>query len=130
MPYLIDTNVFIHARDGTDAVLNKFSEHDGEIAMSALSLAELQRGFDPSLPAAALRRERHQILIRQIPILPFDTEAAEAYGVIIARVGRIKVRDFDHLIAAHAISTRSVLVTNNAADFRDIPGLDMENWIG
>ena len=128
MSYLIDTNVFIHARDGTGAVLEKFAEHSNEIFMSALSLAELQRGFDARLPAAALRRERHQILLKHIPILPFDAKAAEAYGVIVAQVGRIKAHDFDHLIAAHAISTRSVLVTNNIADFNDIPGLALENW--
>ena len=51
MAYLIDTNIAIHARDGTDAVLVKLAEHDGEVLLSALSLAELQRGVyrDPSL---------------------------------------------------------------------------------
>ena len=44
MAYLIDTNIAIHARDGTDAVLVKLAEHDGEVLLSALSLAELQRG--------------------------------------------------------------------------------------
>ena len=128
MPYLVDTNIFIHARDGTDSVLRKFSEHSGEIAMSALSLAELQRGFDSRLPSAALRRERHQILLQHMPILPFDAAAAEAYGRIIAQVGRVKSHDFDHLIAAHAIATRSVLVTNNAADYSDIAVLTIEDW--
>ena len=33
------------------------------------------------------------------------------------------------MIAAHAISSDSILVTNNKADFRDIPGLSMENWV-
>jgi tRNA(fMet)-specific endonuclease VapC len=32
------------------------------------------------------------------------------------------------MIAAHSISTRSILVTNNASDFADIPGLTLENW--
>jgi tRNA(fMet)-specific endonuclease VapC len=32
------------------------------------------------------------------------------------------------MIAAHAISTGSILVTANAADFRDIPELTLENW--
>jgi tRNA(fMet)-specific endonuclease VapC len=32
------------------------------------------------------------------------------------------------MIAAHAISSDSILVTNNKADFRDIPGLAMESW--
>jgi predicted nucleic acid-binding protein len=32
------------------------------------------------------------------------------------------------MIAAHAISGDSVLVTSNKAGFRDIPGLSVENW--
>jgi len=45
LAYLIDTNVAIHARDGTDAVLAKLAEHDGEVLLSASNLAELQRGL-------------------------------------------------------------------------------------
>jgi tRNA(fMet)-specific endonuclease VapC len=37
--------------------------------------------------------------------------------------------DYDRMIAAHAISSRSILVTNNLADFSDIPGLSMEKWM-
>jgi len=33
------------------------------------------------------------------------------------------------LIAAHAIGTRSALVMANEKDFRDIPGLELENWL-
>jgi tRNA(fMet)-specific endonuclease VapC len=33
------------------------------------------------------------------------------------------------MITAHVISSGSVLVTNNEADFRDILGLAMENWV-
>jgi hypothetical protein len=42
--YLIDANIAIHARDVSAAVLAKRAEHDGEVLLSALSLAELQRG--------------------------------------------------------------------------------------
>ncbi len=34
----------------------------------------------------------------------------------------------DRLIAAHAVSTGIILVTNNEADFKDYPGLKVENW--
>ena len=129
MAYLIDTNVAIHARDGTDAVLAKLSEHDGEVLLSALSLAELQRGVyrDPSL--TAIRQARLEVLLRGLPVLPFDASAAVAYGRIIARCGWARGRDYDRMIAAHAVSSHSILVTNNLADFSDIPGMSMENWV-
>ena len=34
----------------------------------------------------------------------------------------------DQLIAAHAESVGVTLVTNNEADFKDYPGLVVENW--
>ncbi len=130
MAYLIDTNIAIHARDGTDAVLAKLAEHDGAVLLSALSLVELQRGVfrDPSL--TAIRQARLEVLLRGLPVLPFDGPAALAYGRIIAQCGWTRGRDYDRMIAAHAISSDCILVTNNEADFRDIPGLSMENWMG
>jgi tRNA(fMet)-specific endonuclease VapC len=129
LAYLIDTNIAIHARDGTDAVLVKLAEHDGEVLLSALSLAELQRGVyrDPNL--TAIRQARLEVLLRGLPVLPFDALAAVAYGRIIAQCGWARGRDYDRMIAAHAISSDSILVNNNKADFRDIPGLSMENWV-
>jgi len=127
--YLIDTNIAIHARDGTDAILSKLAEHDGEVLLSALSLAELQRGLYRNPALTAIRQARLEVLLRGIPVLPFDASAAHAYGRIIAQCGWAKGRDYDRMIAAHAISSGSILVTNNEADFRDIPGLSMENWL-
>ncbi len=37
-------------------------------------------------------------------------------------------KDFDRMIAAHALSLGATLVTNNQADFAGIPGLVTENW--
>jgi len=128
LAFLIDTNIAIHARDGTDAVLAKLAEHDGAVLLSALSLAELQRGLFKFPAYTALRQLRLEVLLRHIPILPFDAAAAQAYGRIIAQCGWLKGRDYDRMIAAHAITSGSTLVTDNEADFRDIPGLSFENW--
>jgi len=127
--YLIDTNIAIHARDGTDSVLDKLAEHDGEVLLSALSLAELQRGLYRDSALTAIRQARLEVLLRGIPVLPFDAATAEAYGRILAQCGWAKGKDYDRMIGAHAISSGSILVTNNEADFRDIPGLAMENWL-
>ena len=129
MAFLIDTNIAIHARDGTDSVLDNLARHDGAVLLSALSLAELQRGLYKNPAYTALRRARLEVLMEYLPVLPFDAAAAEIYGQIIAQCGWVKGRDYDRMIAAHALSTGSILVTNNEADFRDIPGLVIENWV-
>lgn len=128
MAFLIDTNIAIHARDGTDRVLDKLAQHEGAIVLSVLSLVELQRGLYKDPANIALRLPRLELLLRDIPVLPFDATAALAYGEIIARCGWVRGRDYDRMIAAHAICTGSVLVTNNLADFRGIPDLKIENW--
>ena len=128
VPFLVDTNIFIYARDGRYTVREKFNENEHDILLSALSLAELQRGLDAREPDAPLRAQRHDLLIRRVSVVPFDAAAARAYGDVIRHKGRVKARDFDHLIAAHALSLGAVLVTNNLPDFSGIPGLSLENW--
>jgi tRNA(fMet)-specific endonuclease VapC len=128
VPYLADTNIIIYARDGHEVVLEKFVAHSTEIFVSAISLAELQRGLILARTETALRRERHDTLMRGMSVLPFDSPAALAYGSVIAQCGRVKSRDLDHMIAAHALSVGMTLVTNNEADFASVPGLKLENW--
>lgn len=129
MAYLIDTNIAIHARDGTESVLDRLEETEGGVLLSALSAAELQRGIYKNPAHMALRQARLSVLLPSLTVLPFDLTAALAYGRIIAQCGWAKGRDFDRMIAAHAIATLSVLVTDNAADFQDIPALKIENWV-
>ncbi|HEY4987345.1 MAG TPA: type II toxin-antitoxin system VapC family toxin [Bradyrhizobium sp.] len=128
MAYLADTNIIIYARDGHETVLEKFFEYSGQVFVSAISLAELQRGLNLAQTEVALRRERHNVLLQSISVLAFDTNAALAYGRVTAQCGRVKSRDIDNMIAAHALSTGTTLVTNNIADFAGIAGLSLENW--
>jgi tRNA(fMet)-specific endonuclease VapC len=63
-----------------------------------------------------------EVLLRGLPVPPFDVSPAVAYGRIIAQCGWARRRDYDRMIAAHAISSHSILVTNNLADFRILRG--------
>ena len=128
MGYLLDTNIIIEICNVHETVARQYVRCCATTVISALCLAELQRGLLIDTVLAQGRRERLDILLRSVPVLAFDKAAAEAYGRIIAQCGWVRRRDFDRLIAAHAISMSSVLVTNNEADFRDIPGLKIENW--
>ncbi len=128
MPYLLDSNTVIYARDGSAPVLAKFAQFDGSISMSAIVLAELQRGFFKAGSQADLRKARLEELVAHIPVVAFDADAARRYGRIIADIGWARGKDFDRMIAAHALSLSATLVTNNQADFVGIPGLVTENW--
>lgn len=128
MAYLIDTNIAIHLRDGDAKVLARFGEHSGGVVMSALTLTELECGLYKTPALTAARTPRLDSVLRHIPVLPYDEAAALAYGRIIAQRGWAKGKDYDRMIAAHAISTRSILVTNNVGDFSGIAGLALEDW--
>ena len=87
--------------------------------MSALKLAELQRGLYKSGVDTAIRQSRLKTILRSISVVPFDEAAAEAYGQVIAQIGWAKGRDYDRMIGAHALAGGHVLITANVADFSD-----------
>lgn len=131
MRYMLDTNICIYLmRRRPPEVIERFQRlNQGDVVISAVTLAELRHGIErhPDLKSAA--EQALHLLLSHIPALPFDTDAAVGYGVLAAAI-RDRRRDaLDKLIAAHAVSLGVVLVTNNEADFRDYPGLIIENWV-
>lgn len=102
---------------------------DGELAVSAASLAELHFGVlvthDQAVRAERLRR---LALIEHLYTpLPIDSAVARSYGHLaseVARGGRQpRARVMDLLIAATAHAHDAALVTRNAADLRGIEHL-------
>ena len=61
--------------------------------------------------------------IDMIPLVPFDEAAARAYAGLPFKQAR-----FDRLLAAHALSIGVTVITANLADFKDVPGLVVEDW--
>lgn len=128
MSYLVDTNVLIHLRDGEPGVSRKVAELDGAILISIISQVELEGGVyrDPS--QAAIRRPRLDAILSSLPVLEFDTASALAYRQILAANGYSRRKMLDRMIAAQALVHQATLVTLNAADFLDIPGLVVLDW--
>ena len=95
-----------------------------EVAISVITLAELAAGpaATDDLEERARRQDRLQRAEATFDPLPFDAEAARAYGRVyaaVARAGR-KARGrrmADLLIAATAVSARLPLYTRNPKDF-------------
>ena len=65
-----------------------------------------------------------------IEVLPFDKDAAMAYGDVRADLEKrgLVIGGNDLFIAAHALSLNMTLVTNNQREFSRVKGLKIENW--
>ena len=101
-----------------------------EVAVSALTMAELAAGphatTDPE--ERGRRQDRLQRADATFDPLPFDTDAARAYGRIFSAVmatGRKArgARAVDLLIAATALGAGLPLFTRNGDDFLALDGL-------
>lgn len=101
-----------------------------EVAVSALTMAELAAG--PHATSDADERGRRQDRLQRAEAafdpLPFDSDAARAFGRVYAAVaaaGRKArgARAVDLLIAATACAAGLPLYTRNGADFEALDGL-------
>jgi tRNA(fMet)-specific endonuclease VapC len=128
LAFLLDTDVAIHLRDGDEAVTAKVAELTGAILLSVISRVELEEGVyrDPS--QTGVRRPRLDAILAALPVLAFDDTAADAYRQIVESAGHSRRKILDRMIVAHPVVHRATLVTRNAADFRDVPGLDLMVW--
>ena len=129
MKYMLDTNICIYAILGGSEYLDRRFDRceTGDLVMSAITLGELEVGFaKDSNPDLA--RSAAAAVFSVVGVMPFDEEAARAFGRIQA-AAPTRRGAYDRQIAAHAISLRVVLVTNNEKDFDGIPEVLVENWI-
>lgn len=121
---LIDTSVIIDL-EHLDA-----NDLPDEMAVASVSLAELAAG--PHATADPRERARRQERLERVEAtfdpIPFDIDAARAYGHIYAAVaanGRKArgKRAVDLLIAATALAAGVPLYTRNPADFNGLEAL-------
>lgn len=121
---LVDTSVVIDLGAIDEAALPE------ELAISSITLAELAAGphaaDDPA--ERARRQDRLQRVEAAFDSVPFDEQAARAYGQVYAAIvaaGRKArgARAVDLLIAATALAAGLPLITRNPADFAALDGL-------
>jgi predicted nucleic acid-binding protein len=114
---LLDTSVVVDLESIQPAQLPR------EVAVSALTMAELSAGPHAASTTAerARRQDRLQRAEAAFDPLPFDREAARAYGRVYAAVvaaGRKpRGRAIDLMIASTALANGLPLYTRNVDDF-------------
>lgn len=130
--YLLDTNIVIYVlKRRPPEVLSVFNANASRMGISSITLAELIHGAEKSTRVSENLSVVEDFCSR-LEVLPYTSKAAQHYGAIRAgleKLGRpIGVNDLH--IAGHARSEGLVLVTNNMAEFKRVPALELENWVG
>jgi tRNA(fMet)-specific endonuclease VapC len=131
LKYLLDTNIVIYVIKARPlAILSIFNAHNGRMAISAVTLAELLHGAEKSHePARNLAVVEN--FCSRLSVLAYNEKAAAQYGRIRASLEKIgqPIGVNDLHIAAHACAEGLILVSNNLREFERVPGLVVENWI-
>ncbi len=130
--YMLDTNMVSyiakgHSKAARGRMLNL--DKDEVVCLSVITEAEILYGLARRPEAKALR-ERMEWFLAAVKVLPWGRDEARAYGALRAKLEAAgeSLENMDMLIAAHAISTGSVLVTKDKALAHALnPGASV-NW--
>jgi len=129
--YLLDTNICIYIMNKRPKdMIDKFRRFDiGEIGVSTITVSELQYGVAKS-KNQALNAKRVEEFLAPLEIVSYDEIAANIYGEIRHRLEKSgqPIGPLDLLIAAHALSRKLVIITNNEKEFKRVKYLKVENW--
>lgn len=129
--FLLDTNIVIYViKNKPLSALALFNLHAGQMAMSAITLAELLHGAEKSnAPDRSLAVVED--FCTRLEVLPYGPKAAQHYGSIRSALEKrgepIGVNDLH--IAAHARSEGMTLVSNNLREFERVEALQLVNWV-
>jgi len=128
--YMLDTNICIFVMAGRGTALQaRFEREAAHLCMSSVTLAELSYGVEKSV-ARTRNQQALAAFAARVEIVDFDPDAAATYGVLRARLeaaGSV-IGPYDMMIAAHALSRRLAVVTNNRREFDRVDGLLVEDW--
>jgi tRNA(fMet)-specific endonuclease VapC len=107
-----------------------FFQYAGGIAIPTVVLAELYAGaYKHPNPPKLLGLIAD--LFQEVAVLDFDSACAGQFGKVQGGLLRrgITISVADVMIAAVALAHNLTLVTHNTADFQNIPGLRLDDWL-
>lgn len=133
--YLLDTNIVSEPvrKVPNPKVIKHLEGAVGELAIAATTWHELLFGvlrMDKSHRRTALEQYLIGTIHQEVPILPYDVEAATWFSQERARLSKQGLMPSypDGQIAAVAAMNDLILVTRNVNDFAKFSDLQIENW--
>jgi tRNA(fMet)-specific endonuclease VapC len=130
--YLLDTGQagdLISRRRGVDVRVREATLRGDHVGICIPVLGELWAGME--LSASRERNvQRLRLALAKLRIWPYDVQAAEEYGRIMAALRRkgVKIQQIDMQIAAIALTIGNCTVVSGDSDLRAVPGLAVETW--
>src|SRR5262249_19920236 len=134
---LLDTDTLSLLFAAHAQVAERFRQTTDEVATTIITRIEILEGRFASVKKAADGEQllRAQQWLQQtdgnlatIPIIPIDATASSEFDKLPANKKLKKSGRADMLIASIALARQATLVTRNLRHFRQIPGLNVENW--
>lgn len=131
MGFLIDTNLWIAVERGRLSAADIHAITDqAPIYLSPINLAEIRFGLERMTDAKQKQRALAMLRrMRRKPLIRIGAETAEVFATLaagLAKSGRgHEFRIQDLWLAAQAVERKFTLLTANAKDFRDLPGLKL-----
>ncbi len=136
---ILDTSTLTHLFGGRQRTVERFQQETEEVATTIISRIEILQGRFAMLLKAAdgqdLQRAQRlldQTVVRlaEIPnVIPIDEAAAAEFDRLRQNRKLKKIGRADLLIAAISVANRATVVSRNLKDFRQVPGLQVENWV-
>ncbi len=125
MKAMLDSNTCIYLMNRRAGIVEREPLH--ECCISTIVLGELEYGYLKSGRRAENRVKLNRFL-GAIAIFPLGEAESEAWAEICLALNKEQIGRNDMWIAAHAIALGLPLVTNNAKEFKRVPGLIVDNW--
>jgi tRNA(fMet)-specific endonuclease VapC len=133
--YMLDTNICSYImREYSLAVIECFEralEDRFRIVISAITYAEMRYGAIGSKAPKKIEDIVNSFIRRLDAVLPWDAEAIDKAVEIRKKLARLgtPIGENDAAIAGHALSSNSILVTNNTREFGRVDGLQIVDWL-
>jgi hypothetical protein len=129
--WLIDTGLWIAVERGTFSAADIHAiTRQSPIYLSPVNVAEIAFGMELLRPGPQKQRALAMLRrLRRKPQLRITVATAETFGRLAARIKKAgrdpHIRINDLWLAAQAVERDFHLLTSNAKDFSDIPGLKL-----
>jgi tRNA(fMet)-specific endonuclease VapC len=130
--YVLDTNMVAYIVSGRSMAARnrlRLEKERSTVTLSAVTQGEILFGLERK-PEATRLRAAVADFFDAVPVMAWDSNAAQAYGSFRARLSEAgkSLSAMDLLIASHAIAVNAVLVTHDKGLLKVSSFLKVTDW--